>query len=69
MVDKSILKVGMTIYDRQPRWFDFDYHPQIIEKINENNTIEVFEEGYSPDGKRSTIKISHLYLEKGLIIH
>lgn len=59
-VTKEDLKVGMIIYEMQPRFFDYDYHPQEITKINED-TVEVFESGYWPKGRAFTFKISDLF--------
>lgn len=72
MIDKALLEKGKTIYNRQPRFFDYDYHPQVITEINEDS-IEVFEEGYSPVGKTFTIPIRSLQIEgsgdQSYIIH
>jgi hypothetical protein len=60
---KDKLKVGMKIYEKQARWFEFDYHPQEITKIKEE-TISVFEAGCGENGTSFEIKISSLFTEK-----
>lgn len=61
-VQKENLNVGMIIYDKQPRWFDYDYHPQKILEIFEDY-VRVFEEGYFPNGKEFNIPIKSLFYD------
>jgi hypothetical protein len=63
MIDKKLLTVGTTVYDKQSRWFEYDYHPQIIEKVDKTSIV------VREEDKLIEVPIKNLYLENNLIIH
>ena len=58
----KLLKEGLEIYDKQPRYLDYDYHPQKITNIGKT-TIHVYEAGYFPNGREFEVNISSLFLD------
>ena len=55
------LKVGDIVYEEQPRWIDYDYHPQIIEKIDlKNCKLFVYEKSINV---RKWVETFNLYNE------
>lgn len=56
IIDSVEIRVGQVIYDEQPRFLGYDYHPQIVEQVNET-TLVVFEESIN---RRQVVKIERL---------
>ena len=63
MIDKKLLTVGTIVYDKQPRWFDYDYHPQVIQRVNKKSIV------VKEEDRLIEIPIERLYLENNVIIH
>lgn len=58
----ATLKVGDEIYEEQPRFIDYDYHPQIIKKIDKKNLkVLTYEKSIKVEKWRNNF---HLFNEK-----
>lgn len=53
------LRVGQEIYEVVPRWGDLDYHPQIIEKI-ENNNVHLYEKSIN---RRTVVPVTSIHYD------
>lgn len=53
-----MIKIGDTVYEQVGRYFDYDYHPQIVQSINiKEGTLTVHEEAIN-----KTKEVSHFHV-------
>lgn len=62
------LQIGDFIYKADSMSDAGDYFEQQITKVNED-TVEVFESGYSPNGKHFTVEKKHLHKKDNYIVY